>query len=238
MEHKPIIGVSRLRKNDDLYKNYLNAVAAGGGVPLVLEPVSDEIESQIAECDGFVFMGGPDFRQHLSRCKVVQESRGTLPAEWEAYYYEFGKRVLLGTDKPVLGICLGCQLINIVYGGTLIGDILTQIPGAFWHERPQSDKKLETMHEVRFPDESPLRELFGCNWMCANSSHHQSVETLGTGLMVAALAGDGVVEAITPEDITMRFVVGLQWHPERIFDIVDGHLAVFKALCDAAAHQR
>ncbi len=238
MERKPIIGIPRLRAYDDLYKNYLNAVEAGGGEPLALEPVLGDIQSQIAECDGFVFMGGPDFRQHLSRCKVVQDGRGTLDVEWEEYYYEFGKRVLLETTKPVLGICLGCQLINIVYGGTLIGDILTQIPDAFWHERPQSNRKLETMHEVRFPEGSPLRGLFGHDWICANSSHHQSVETLGTGLIVAALAGDGVVEAITPEEIKGRFVVGLQWHPERLYNIVDGHLTVFKALCEAAANQR
>ena len=238
MEQKPVIGIPKITKREDLYNNYLNAVAAGGAEPLVLEPVSDEIEAQVAKCDGFVFMGGPDFRQNLSRCKVVQENRGTLPAEWEEYYYAFGKRVLLETTKPVLGICLGCQLINIVYGGSLIGDIQTQIPGAFWHERPISDKTLETMHEVRFPEDSPLRGLFGCDWMCANSSHHQSVEELGAGLKVAAFAGDSVVEAIAPDDISRRFVIGLQWHPERIFNIVDGHLAVFKALCDAAANQR
>ena len=236
MERKPTIGIPRLREYDALYINYLGAVVAGGGEPLVIEPVFDEIDDQIASCDGFLFMGGPDFSQHLSHCKGG--NRKSLPPEWEKFYYEFGRRVLLGTDKPALGICLGCQLINIVYGGSLIGDIQTQIPGAFWHERPQSNNKLETMHEVRFPERSPLRELYGCDWMCANSSHHQSVETLGTGLIVAALAGDGVVEAITPEDINGRFVVGLQWHPERLYNIVDGHLTVFKALCEAAANQR
>ena len=236
MERKPVIGIPRLREYDALYINYLSAVVTSGGEPLALEPVSDEIPSQIAECDGFLFMGGPDFSQHLSRCKGG--TKNTLPPEWEKYYYEIGKRVLFETTKPVLGICLGCQLINIVCGGSLIGDIQTQISGAFWHERPQSNHKLETMHEVRFPEGSPLRELYGCNWMCANSSHHQSVETLGKGLMVAALAGDGVVEAITPKDINERFVVGLQWHPERLYNIVDGHLTVFKALCEAATNQR
>ena len=236
MEHKPVIGISRLRKYDALYINYLGAVLAGGGEPLVLEPVFDEIDEQIARCDGFVFMGGPDFSPRLSRCK--DGSRAPLPLEWERYYYEFAKRVLFGTNKPVLGICLGCQLINIVYGGSLIGDIYTQVPGAFWHERPKRDNKLETMHEVRFPEGSPLRGLFGDDWICANSSHHQSVDTLGTGLKVAALAGDGIVEAITPEDISERFVVGLQWHPERLYNIVEGHLTVFKALCDAASNQR
>ncbi|MBQ7651644.1 MAG: gamma-glutamyl-gamma-aminobutyrate hydrolase family protein, partial [Victivallales bacterium] len=73
MEGKPIIGIPKITKIEDIYNNYLNAVKAGGGEPLVLAPVSDEIESQVAKCDGFIFMGGPDFRQNLSRCKIVQE---------------------------------------------------------------------------------------------------------------------------------------------------------------------
>ena len=235
MERRPVIGVARLVDlGKPIYQNYLNAVEAGGGTPLVLEPIIDDIDGQIASCDGFIFMGGPDFSQSISRSKVVLQDAPQLGAELERYYLEFGRRVLLGTQKPALGICLGCQLINIVYGGTLIGDIGEQVSGSFWHKRPKENNKLETMHEVLFPEDSPLRGLFGCDWMCANSSHHQAVETLGDGLRVAAVARDGVIEAIAHDDFPMRFVLGLQWHPERIYNIVYGHLAVFNALCDAA----
>ncbi len=234
---KPVIGIPRLRAYDDKYINYIRAVAAGGAEPKPLEPVHAEIDRQVAECDGFLFMGGPDFSQRLSDSKLVTP-HSTLPPEWEEYYYDFGKKVLLETDKPALGICLGCQLINIVYGGSLLGDIIEQIPGAHWHERPKHDNSLETMHEVRFPLESPLRGIFNADWIIVNSSHHQAVERLGDGMMVAAVASDGVVEAIAPKAANGRFVIGLQWHPERIFDIVDGHLSVFKALCEAAKGER
>ena len=95
---KPVIGIPRLREYDDKYINYIRAVAAGGAEPKPLEPVHAEIDRQIAECDGFLFMGGPDFSQRLSDCKLVRPHK-TLSSEWEEYYYDFGKKVLLETNK-------------------------------------------------------------------------------------------------------------------------------------------
>lgn len=121
----------------------------------------------------------------------------------------------VGKGKPVLGICRGCQLINVAFGGTLYQDITTQVPGALDHrDTSQYEKKV---HRVRFVEGTALAKLYpDLPETMINSIHHQAVDRLGRGLIVEANAvPDGVVEAIRWRGPS--YVMGVQWHPEFMF---------------------
>jgi anthranilate/para-aminobenzoate synthase component II len=114
-------------------------------------------------------------------------------------------------DKPVLGICRGCQLLNVYFGGTLIQDIPTQWPGAILHNDTQRYERL--IHEVHFMPGSRLSDIYGYEPRRVTSIHHQCVDRLGNGLVLEARSPIDLV----PEGIRHtghRFVMGVQWHPE------------------------
>ena len=226
------IGILDLAEKKGQKNNYCRAVEAAGGeyemLPATLD--SDEIQRQADRCSAFIFIGGPDI--HPARYGKGPHPKVTscLTEENEEYCFQIAKAIVFDRKKPCLGVCLGCQLINVIFGGTLYEDVYTQIPGAYWHRHYEKYPDVENMHRVTFPEGSPLRDLFGTDWLCANSSHHQAVRDLGKGLSVGALSDDGVVEAVYGPDFDKHFVLGLQWHPERIFDKVYGHQFVFEKL--------
>ncbi len=116
---------------------------------------------------------------------------------------------------PVLGICRGMQLINCELGGTLMEDIVAA--GKPNHDKIEGVKDRE--HEVFVKEGSLLNEIVEAGSGTINSSHHQSIERPGKGLVVAAISADGVAEAIEPEDKKGNaFLLGVQWHPERMGD--------------------
>lgn len=114
-------------------------------------------------------------------------------------------------DKPVLGICRGCQLINVAFGGTLYQDIASDVPTAIEHVNDLYDSH---RHTIAFPDGSSLGKLFSAQSApLVNSIHHQAVREIGRDLNIEAVSGqDNIVEAIRYRKAS--FVMGLQWHPE------------------------
>src|SRR5574340_300519 len=121
----------------------------------------------------------------------------------------------VGKGKPVLGICRGCQLINVAFGGSLYQDIATQVPGALNHrDSSQYEKKF---HLARFVPGTALAKLYPNRpEALVNSIHHQAVNQLGRGLIVEAQAvPDGIVEAVRWRGPS--YVMGVQWHPEFMF---------------------
>jgi gamma-glutamyl-gamma-aminobutyrate hydrolase PuuD len=115
------------------------------------------------------------------------------------------------SGKPVLGVCRGCQLINVAFGGTLYQDIATDLPSANVHVNEEYERH---SHLIQFPAGSTLAQMFaGKRDVLVNSIHHQAVRTLGRDLNVEAVsADDGLVEAVRYR--RAPFVVGVQWHPE------------------------
>ncbi|HEY4220465.1 MAG TPA: gamma-glutamyl-gamma-aminobutyrate hydrolase family protein, partial [Myxococcota bacterium] len=131
-------------------------------------------------------------------------------------------RGALASDKPVLGICGGQQLLNVVLGGTLIQHIPDEVPNALAHEQPTP--RTEPGHTVAIEPGTLLHRITGADHLAVNSAHHQAVKAIGPGIIIDAVAPDGVIEGI--EDPRYRFCLGVQWHPEyalsrgdtRIFD--------------------
>jgi len=131
-------------------------------------------------------------------------------------------------DKPVLGICGGEQLLNVVLGGTLIQHIPDAVPEALAHEQP--NPRDQPGHDVTIFDNTLLRRLSGVSRVAVNSAHHQAVRDAAPGAIVNALAPDGVIEGI--EHPGYRFCLGVQWHPE--FELSQADSNLFRALVEVA----
>jgi len=162
------------------------------------------------QLDGLVLQGGND---------IAPESYGERPLrpEWSGDpvrdRYEIDLfNAFVHAGKPVIGICRGCQLINVALGGTLYQDIETQIPEAIEHRN--AAKYDQQVHDVSLVHGTRLSGLYpGVAHAKINSIHHQAVKALGADLAVEALAiPDGIVEAIRWQGPS--YVFGMQWHPE------------------------
>ncbi len=136
-------------------------------------------------------------------------------------------RGALARDMPLLGICGGEQLLNIVLGGTLIQHVPDEVPAALPHEQP--NPRTEPGHVVRVTPGTLLHRICGADEIAVNSTHHQAVKAVGDGVAINALAPDGVIEGI--EVAERRFCLGVQWHPE--YSITAGDDRIFDAFIAA-----
>ena len=173
--------------------NYVRAVEAAGGVPVLSTDVRDA-----ENCDALLLPGGGD----ISPCCYGQKNVASVAMDPERDRYEMDLlRRFTEHRKPVLGICRGLQLINVFFGGSLHQDI----PGH------RSVEGIDRRHAA-YTERSFFSEV--CGEKCiVNSSHHQSIDRLGEGLKIVQRAPDGTVEAIFHEELP---VWAVQWHPERL----------------------
>ncbi len=196
-----------------IQEHYCQFVLVGGGVPVLL-PVIEELELVVdltSNLDGLIITGGIDVEPSLYY-EINTHSMGCdiLRDKFEIELVNVARKL----NKPVLGICRGIQVLNVAYGGTLYQDIPTMIEGALTHHRFSEGK--ETFHTINLTIPSALSEVFKCDSLEVNSSHHQSVKTLGEGLVTLATAPDGVIEAVySPNE---NSIYGVQWHPERMLN--------------------
>jgi putative glutamine amidotransferase len=175
--------------------------------------------------DGLVLQGGAD---------IAPETYGEAPLnpEWAGDRIRDSYEIRLFEEfvrqgKPVFGICRGCQLINVAFGGTLYQDINTQVPETLLH---RCDRRYEdNFHALRVLEGSWLSRLYpGTHLTRINTIHHQAVKGLGKGLVAEAVSDpDGIVEAVRWEGPS--FVLGVQWHPE-FMDPTDAELLDGKPL--------
>ncbi|GIZ51936.1 gamma-glutamyl-gamma-aminobutyrate hydrolase family protein [Noviherbaspirillum aridicola] len=175
----------------------------------MLHPSNIRLRDYAKHLDGLVLQGGADVSPQ------TYSENATRP-EWsgdrarDVYELEL-LHEFVEAGKPVLGICRGCQLINVAFGGTLYQDIASDVPTAIEHVNDLYDSHY---HLIHFPLGSSLSRLFPSRpEALVNSIHHQAVKDLGRDLVVEAVSGkDNIVEAIRYRKA--RFVMGLQWHPE------------------------
>jgi putative glutamine amidotransferase len=194
-----------------LAERYCRAVEAAGGIPLILPANASgkKLKRLLDRLDGIVISGGNfDIHPRYFGEKPVRQL-GAIKAERTEFELQL-IAAALKRDLPVLGICGGAQAINVALGGSLYQDITAQLPHAGRHQ--QGAKKHIGGHRVQVRPGTRLFAIVQTRSIEVNTTHHQSVKTLGRNLVINAVAGDGVIEGI--ESTCHRFVLGVQWHPE------------------------
>ena len=207
-------------------ETYLLGVEEGGGTPLLLPPQPfdpDVVERVLGAIDGLVLTGGPDVDPALygaERDPHTQPPRHDRDA-WEGALATAAIR----RGVPVLAICRGVQLLNAVLGGTLVQHV-PDVTGADHGNEPGAFARTD----VEIVDGTRVRDVLGAvgSRLTVHCHHHQALDRVADGLLVAARSADGVVEAV--ESPAHAFVVGVQWHPEQ--DAADRRL--FAALVAAS----
>jgi len=214
---KPIIGITadiednRLKLNRD----YAEAVEKAGAVPVLLAPSRNAADLAL-RIDGILVSGGSDlhpsyYAEDINyEIKIVERDRSD---------FEFSIiREIIKLRKPALGICYGMQIINVAFGGSLYQDIRQQVPEAIEHREGSHAIKVSVN---KFMDKGEFK---------VNSSHHQAVKVIGQKLKAFAFSADGIVEAVCSEDYP--FLLGVQWHPERMQDSLSEK--IFRSFAEAA----
>ncbi|BAK84305.1 gamma-glutamyl-gamma-aminobutyrate hydrolase family protein [Komagataeibacter medellinensis] len=207
-------------------QNYMDIIAACGGLPVALGHDPAMAAAMVARLDGLVVTGGAfDVPPDLYGAPDVHASVQTKPRRTmaEAALVE----AAMAKSMPILGICGGMQLLAVLLGGTLVQHIPDTYCAALAHEQP--NPRDEAGHDVYIMAGTQLARLVGAGRLPVNSSHHQAVRDAGRGV-ICARAPDGVVEAL--ELPGYPFCIGVQWHPE--FGISAGDRLLFEGLIDAA----
>ncbi|HSL29258.1 MAG TPA: gamma-glutamyl-gamma-aminobutyrate hydrolase family protein [Anaerolineales bacterium] len=219
---QPIIGVTTNQSTNIhgyptvmLMQSYINAVMQAGGVPVLIPSLiaEDGWEALYARLDGILFSGGGDIGlEHRPgaphpRIDDVDPARDAIELKM--------LQAAASDGKPFLGICRGCQVMNVALGGTLYTHIADQLPNALDHSYP-GNMRTVLVHEVKLEEGTHLGEIYGEPILNVNSLHHQGLKDIAPGLRVAGHAPDGLVEAVElPEH---PFGLAVQWHPEWLID--------------------
>jgi len=200
--------------------NYLNAVERAGGEAVLLSLTSgaDALKRDAENLDAFVLTGSPADIDPAHFGAKRHPAATDADAARERTDFALLEHAL-AAGKPVFAICYGIQSLNVFLGGSLIQDIPTELGKEICHspaedELPDGTETPDAMHEASL-DPGRVRTLSSGGQAVVNSWHHQSVLELGRGLRVTALAPDGVIEAVEWTE-SSNWVVGVQWHPERM----------------------
>jgi putative glutamine amidotransferase len=211
---RPVIGLSmnfmKLGSYHQFHirNKYIDAVYDYGGLPLPIPCLTDEaaLRQYISKIDGLIIIGGMDYPPEMygqtahPKAEIMHERRATSDP--------LLVKLILETNKPVLGICAGMQLLNICTGGKLIQ-----------HMETTDNHYGEKYHEITLTASRWLSQIVPSEKIIVNSNHHQGIDPLyvGKGFKVVATAYDGVIEAM--ELAGEQMVLAIQWHPERITDL-------------------
>ena len=216
----PLIGISCSRYETGMsYLNttYTDAISQAGGIPVILPTITDSLLAveTVRKLDGIVFSGGPDLDPSYYGETIWNETVevDTLRDCSDVLLM----RVALASGKPILGICRGGQLLNVVLGGSLYQDIPTQMDTLVIHGGG-------SRHRIGVEKGSVLYRLFGQDSLTVNSYHHQGVKREAPGIRVTARAEDGLVEAYEYGDRLIAF----QFHPEGMARNDETWLAPFR----------
>lgn len=217
----------------ELKRAYADAVLAAGGLPVLVPWVEGPaLAAYLALADGLVVTGGafdvpPELYGEARRPEC-----GTLVPERTRFEKEL-LEAALAARLPVLGVCGGMQLMNVVRGGTLYQDLAADA-GLRGHEQPPP--KDVPFHEVEVAAGTQLAALVGAGPLRVNSTHHQAAKDAGAGVLVSARAPDGVIEALELPD--QPFALGVQWHPEAVLRHEPRHAGLYRGLVEAARSGR
>lgn len=210
-----------------LRDNYTHSVAKHGGAPIALPHEVAHVDAYLDMLHGLVITGGnfdvpPEMYGEKTNSDKVTVKPRRSQFEWAI------TQGALKRNIPILGICGGQQLLNVILGGTLIQHIPDSIKNPLAHEQP--NPRHEAGHEVAVVANTLLYKIVGQATLAVNSAHHQAVAKVPEGVIINARAGDGVIEGI--EYPAHPFCLGVQWHPE--FSITKADDKIFDAFIAAA----
>jgi len=232
---KPVIGITldweagggySAMPHYALRQNYADAVSRAGGIPLMLPHHPELVDDTLTLLDGLIITGGnfdidPSYYGGGAKHPTVTTKDHRTTFELAI------TRKALAKNLPILGICGGEQLLNVLLGGTLIQHIPDSVENALEHEhKPHT----AAGHTIAITTNTLFHRIVGEETMAVNSTHHQAVATVGNNVTIAAIAPDGVIEAI--EYTNHPFCIGVQWHPE--YEISAGDSKLFTAFIKSA----
>jgi len=233
---RPVIGLTAdilrvgHRRKYTVYNTYVELVRRAGALPLGLFPGAPERAGDLLDrVDGLLLPGGDDMHpRHWGESGV--HPAVTLSEEERTLFELALVREAVRSGTPLLGVCLGCQALNVAFGGTVI----QHLDPALGHGVGRESKTADNEHDVLVEEGTRLRKVLGRERVRVNSGHHQAVGRVGEGLRVSARSPDGVVEAVEAvEGEGEGFLIGIQWHPEERPDDPVTH-ALLQALVTAS----
>lgn len=235
---KPIIGVtanlmampgrfSMEQERACLNQEYILSILKAQAVPILLPILADQesIHRQVELVDALVLSGGYDVSPLLygeepdPKLEAIYPQRDEYEIQIIKIAYQMG--------KPILGICRGLQILNVVFGGSLYQDLsYYQSKNSIQHI--QQTHMANGSHTIDLIPQTKLHQIFKTESLIANSSHHQAVKELAPGFIVSARSKDGLIEGIEKKESS--FVIGVQWHPETMVEQSPEMLKLFEAL--------
>jgi putative glutamine amidotransferase len=210
---KKRIGISFTETQFQNYLNWFIAEDLQDDIEFLVLSFEENNTEDISACNGFILTGGVDVDASLYDGSVFYENK---PASFNTQRDAFEEKIYRCSQSqhlPLLGICRGLQLVNVLQGGKLIQDL------GIANENHRASEKKDKQHEVHIENGSLLNEITGLQAGKVNSSHHQAIDpsALGENLQVNAWADNSIAEGIEFKDKTGKaFMLCVQWHPERM----------------------
>ena len=237
---RPIIGIPchadfRAGSGRPVYCNnrtYTHAIEHAGGIPLLIPILHDltALEELLPRLDGLLLSGGADIQPHAyggDPHPSIDEGDPRLDKLELAV-----TRLALEADMPVLGVCRGMQVLNVVLGGDLYQDVSDQYPGSIQHCN-RDFPRTHITHRVYVEPGSRMEAVLGTREFGVNSLHHQAVKHAGKGVRISGWAEDGVAELLEVDGYD--FVLGVQCHPEEVYAFEPTCARLFKAFVQACS---
>lgn len=191
-----------------VHSDYISSIARAGGTAVVIPCNTTSGDETLTHLSGLLLSGGGDVGPEGYGETPAAETAGVEPGRDQVEIALVRRAVELGL--PVLGICRGCQVMNVALGGSLIQHVPAVGPNHLVM-RPRD----EASHSVTVAPASALEQIVGGSMIWVNSFHHQAVGRLAHDLVAVAWSDDGLVEAIEHRSAPM---LGVQWHPENMHD--------------------
>jgi len=225
----PVIGITAAfdYEKDQLYlrEGYYDAIVQSGGIPFIIPPIFDleKAELLLSKVDGLMLTGGPDIDAKYFNEENLPYTQDISPIRDQLEIYLAQKALL--KDMPILAICRGVQILNVAAGGNIFQDIYAQNTGKILVQHSQKAPRWYPTHDITINPNSKLFNIFNAEKISVNSFHHQAIQAVANGFDISATSSDGIIEAI--ENNSARFALGVQWHPEYLWQKNKEMMGVF-----------
>lgn len=243
-DQKPRIGIPYRTRKEELsgdfgkLENYVAAVRRNGAEAVIISLglSSAHLEKIARTLDGVLLTGGPA-DVDPSRFSAAKHAKCAEP-DLERERTDFALlEHCIAEQKPVLAICYGIQSLNVFLSGTLVQDIPSELASSIEHDQDEAPGAPDKIHAIDIEPGSRLAQIAGANSALVNSSHHQSILQAGQNLRVVSRASDGVIEAVEWTG-DANWIVGVQWHPERMPESDGLARGLFSELASVASFRK